>query len=190
MAPVEALLVSTLAVGLAEIGDKTQLLSLMLAARYRRPVPVLFGILFATLANHAGAGLIGVYLGSTLNGPWIRWLLALSFFSVAVWALFPDRCEGGDKALTRAGAFAATLIAFFFAEVGDKTQIVTLGLAARFAAFYPVVAGTTLGMMLANIPVVLAGDRIAGNLPARALRVAAALLFAALGVITLVGAGR
>jgi putative Ca2+/H+ antiporter (TMEM165/GDT1 family) len=182
---VEAFLVSTMVVGLAEIGDKTQILSLVLAARFLRPVPIIFGILFATLANHAAAGLAGMFFGSLLTGPWMRWVLGISFLSVAVWALFPDKYEGSDKAISRSGAFTTTLVAFFLAEIGDKTQIATIGLAARFEAFYPVVIGTTLGMMLANIPAVLVGDRAAGKLPVRAIRIAAAVVFAALGVLTL-----
>jgi Ca2+/H+ antiporter, TMEM165/GDT1 family len=185
--PVETFLVSTMVVGLAEIGDKTQILSLMLAARFQRPVPILFGILFATLANHAAAGLAGTLFGSLLAGPWMRWILGLSFLSVAVWALFPDKYEGAVKTISRRGAFISTLIAFFFAEIGDKTQIATIGLAARFEVFYAVVAGTTLGMMLANIPAVILGDRLAGKLPVKAIRMAAAMVFGLLGVLTLGG---
>jgi len=174
---VQAFLVSTAVVGLAEIGDKTQILSLMLAARFQRPVPIIFGILFATLANHAAAGFAGTLFGSLLSGPWVRWVLGVSFLSVAVWALFPDKYEGGDKEVGRAGAFVTTLCAFFLAEIGDKTQIATIGLAARFATFYPVVVGTTLGMMLANIPAVLIADR----LPVKAIRITAAIVFEASG---------
>jgi Ca2+/H+ antiporter, TMEM165/GDT1 family len=185
---VEAFLVSTLVVGLAEIGDKTQILSLMLAARFQRPVPIIFGILFATLANHAAAGLAGTLFGSWLAGPALRWILGLSFLSVAVWALFPDKYQDSDKTITRSAAFTTTLIAFFCAEIGDKTQIATIGLAARFENFYPVVIGTTLGMMLANIPAAVIGDRLAGNLPAKAIRRVAAGVFAVLGILTLSGA--
>src|SRR6516225_4542590 len=174
---VEAFLVSTMVVGLAEIGDKTQILSLMLAARFRRPLPIIFGILFATLANHSAAGLAGTYFGDLMNGPWLRWILGISFLSVAVWALFPDKHAGNVKAIGRSGAFMSALVAFFLAEIGDKTQIATVGLAARFEQFYPVVLGTTLGMMLANIPAVLIGDRIADNLPIRAIRFTAAVAF-------------
>ncbi len=181
MAPLEAFLISTMVVGLAEIGDKTQILSLMLAARFRRPVPVTS----TTLADHAAAGLVGAYFGAMLSGPRIRWILVLSFFSVALWALFPDRYQGNDKTIARYGAVTTTFIAFFFAEIGDKTQIATVALAARFAVFYPVVVGTTLGMMLANLPAVLVGGRIADRLPGRTIRVAAALVFAAFGAITL-----
>jgi len=119
------------------------------------------------------------------SGPWTRWILGFSFLSVAVWALFPDKYEGGDRVVSRSGAFTATLCAFFIAEIGDKTQIATVGLAARFEQFYPVVIGTTLGMMLANIPAVLIGDRIAEKLPVRAIRIIAAVVFAALGVLTI-----
>jgi len=185
----EAFLVSTLVVGLAEIGDKTQILSLILAARFQRPVPIIFGVLIATLANHGVAGLAGVLFGSLLGGGWMRWILGISFLSVAIWALFPDKYEGRPEAASRFGVFAAALVAFFLAEIGDKTQIATVGLAARFEQFYPVVTGTTLGMMLANIPVVVIGDRIAGRLPVKAIRLVAAAVFAALGLLTIAGTG-
>jgi putative Ca2+/H+ antiporter (TMEM165/GDT1 family) len=188
--PVEAFLVSMMVVGLAEIGDKTQILSLMLAARFQRPVPIIFGILFATIANHAAAGLAGTLFGSLLSGTWMRWILGISFLSVAVWALFPDKYEGDERGISRSGAFISTLIAFFLAEIGDKTQIATVGLAARFEQFYPVVAGTTLGMMLANVPAVLLGNKLADRLPVKAIRITAAIVFAALGVLTLAGVGK
>jgi putative Ca2+/H+ antiporter (TMEM165/GDT1 family) len=180
---VEAFFVSTMVVGLAEIGDKTQILSLTLAARFQRPVPIIFGILFATIANHAAAGLTGTYFGSLLSGPWMRWILGLSFLSVAVWALFPEEYEGDASPMSHGGVFTATLVAFFLAEIGDKTQIATIGLAARFEQFYPVVLGTT------PIPAVLVGDRIADKLPVKAIRITAALAFAALGALTLAGIG-
>jgi putative Ca2+/H+ antiporter (TMEM165/GDT1 family) len=184
-----AFLVSTGLIALAEIGDKTQILSLMLAARFRRPVPIVFGILAATIANHAAAGLVGALFGSLFAGPWLRWILGASFLGVAVWALVPDKFEESTDPIGRSGAFAATLLAFFLAEIGDKTQIATIGLAARFAAFLPVVLGTTCGMMLANIPAVIIGDRIADRLPLKAIRIAAAIVFAALGILTLIGFG-
>ena len=187
--PVEAFFVSTMVVGLAEIGDKTQILSLMLAARFLRPVPIIFGIFFATIANHAAAGLAGTFFGGLLSDASLRWILGISFLSVAIWALFPDKCAGGSRDDGRSGAFTATLVAFFFAEIGDKTQIATIGLAARFEQFYPVVIGTTLGMMLANMPAVLIGDRIADKLPVRVIRITAAVVFAGLAVLTLSGAG-
>jgi putative Ca2+/H+ antiporter (TMEM165/GDT1 family) len=182
----QAFLVSTMVVGLAEIGDKTQLLSLILAARFRRPLPVVCGILVATVANHAAAGLVGTLAGALLHGAVMRWVLGLSFLGVAVWALFADAAPRDDVEIGRWGAFLATLVAFFVAEIGDKTQIATIGLAARFEAFYPVVAGTTLGIMLANVPVVLLGGA-ANRLPLRAIRYVAAAVFAVLGILTLTG---
>jgi putative Ca2+/H+ antiporter (TMEM165/GDT1 family) len=186
----EAFLVSTMVVGFAEIGDKTQILSLMLTARFRRPLPIIFGILSATIANHAAAGLVGNYFGDVLSGPWLQRMLGLSFLSVAVWALFPDKYSGNDKSIARSSAFMSTLVAFFLAEIGDKTQIATIGLAARFEQFYPVVLGTTLGMMLANIPAVSLGHRMADKLPLKAIRIGTAIVFAALAALTLSGAGR
>jgi putative Ca2+/H+ antiporter (TMEM165/GDT1 family) len=186
MFTVEAFLVSTLVVGLAEIGDKTQILSLMLAARFLRPVPIIFGILIATLLNHAAAGLAGTVFGNLLAGSVLRWVLGVSFLGVALWALIPDRYEGDPKQTSGYGAFITALVAFFIAEIGDKTQIATVGLAARFEQFYAVVLGTTLGMMLANIPAVLIGNRIADKLPLKPIRIAAAVVFAGLGVLTLV----
>jgi Ca2+/H+ antiporter, TMEM165/GDT1 family len=184
---VEAFLISTMVVGLAEIGDKTQILSMILAARFQRPAPILLGIFAATLANHAVAAFAGTLFGTLVTGPWMRWLLGLSFLSVAVWALFPDKYEGDAMRSSRKGAFVSTLIAFFFAEIGDKTQIATVGLAARFEVFYAVVAGTTLGMMLSNIPAVILGDRLAGRLPVKVIRLIAAVVFALLGIATLSG---
>jgi Ca2+/H+ antiporter, TMEM165/GDT1 family len=179
-----AFLVSAAVVALAEFGDKTQLLSLLLAARFRQPLPIMCGILLATLANHAAAGAAGVLFGHMIGGAWLRWMLGLSFLAVAVWALIPDRLDERE-AVRRSGAFLTTLVAFFLAEIGDKTQIATIGLAARFDQLWAVVLGTTLGMMLANIPAVLLGDRMAGRLPVRAIRAAAAAVFAALGIATL-----
>jgi putative Ca2+/H+ antiporter (TMEM165/GDT1 family) len=187
---VEAFLVSMMVVGLAEIGDKTQILSLMLAARFQRPVPIILGIFFATIANHAAAGLAGTLFGSLLSGPWMRWILGISFLSVAVWALFPDKYDDDARGVSHTGAFVSTLIAFFLAEIGDKTQIATIGLAARFEQFYPVVIGTTLGMMLANVPAVLVGNKVADRLPVKAIRITAAIVFATLGALTLAGVGK
>jgi putative Ca2+/H+ antiporter (TMEM165/GDT1 family) len=176
-------------VGLAEIGDKTQILSMMLAARFLRPLPIIFGMLVATLTSHAAAGAAGTLFGSLLLGPLMRWILAASFLSVAIWALFPDKIAEDGRDNHRWGAFTTTLVAFFFAEIGDKTQIATIGLAARFEQFYPVVIGTTCGMMLVNIPAVALGHRLAEKLPVRVIRVAAALVFAALAALTLAGIG-
>jgi putative Ca2+/H+ antiporter (TMEM165/GDT1 family) len=187
---VEAFLVSAMVVGLAEIGDKTQILSLTLAARFQSALPILAGILLATVANHAAAGFAGAFFGTLLTGTPMRWLLGLSFLSFAVWAFFPDRLSVGEGRFGRRGAFLATLCAFFIAEIGDRTQLATIGLAARFGQIYYVVGGTTLGMMLANIPAVLIGGRLADRLPLPAIRMAAALVFAAIGILTLLGIGR
>jgi putative Ca2+/H+ antiporter (TMEM165/GDT1 family) len=188
---IEAFLASAAVVAVAEIGDKTQLLAMLLAARFRAPLPVLLGILAATLANHAVAGAIGVALGDALQGPWFRYAVALSFFAVAAWALLPDRLGDNAQTYVRAGlgAFAATLVCIFIAEIGDKTQVATVALAARYHALLAVVAGTTLGMLLANVPAVLLGERVVRLVPERAARIAAALLFALMGVLVLAGVG-
>ena len=182
----DAFLVSTGLVALAEIGDKTQLLALMLATRFRRPWPIIAGILIATLANHAGAAIAGTLLGGLLTGGWLRWVVGLSFLAMALWALFPDKQDAKDGVLARGGAFVTTVIVFFLVEIGDKTQIATIGLAARFEQLYAVVLGTTLGMMLANVPAVILGDKLAGRLPLKAIRGTAALVFAALGIATII----
>jgi len=183
----EAFLVSTAAVAIAEIGDKTQLLALLLAARYRRFWPIAWGILLATVLNHALAGWLGALVAAWLPPDVLRWLLAASFLAVALWTLKPDQideAEGGDA---RFGAFLTTTIAFFLAEMGDKTQIATVVLAAKFeGALFAVVAGTTLGMLLANLPVVALGARFAQRMPLRLARWAAAALFAGLAVFVLV----
>ena len=182
----EALLVSTLAVAVAEIGDKTQLLALLLAARYRRFWPVAGGILVATLLNHAAAGWLGALVAGWLSPQAQRWVVAASFLAVAAWALVPDRLdEDGSEVPPRFGAFLATAVAFFLVEIGDKTQIATVVLAARYDALAMVVAGTTLGMLLANLPVVALGGHFAGRLPLRWFRLGAAALFALLAVATL-----
>jgi Ca2+/H+ antiporter, TMEM165/GDT1 family len=156
------------------------------------PLPIVFGIFFATTANHAAAGLAGTYFGGLLSGPWLHWMLGLSLLSVAIWALLPDKYEGNDTAISRSGAFISTLVAFFLAEIGDKTQIATstIGLAARFEQFYPVVIGTTLAMMLANIPAVLLGSKVADKAPVKPIRITAAVVFAMLGLLTLTGLGK
>lgn len=177
-------------VGLAEIGDKTQIVALMLAARFRRPLPLILGILCATLLNHGAAGLLGTLLGAVLDGPWMGWALGVSFIGVAIWALFPDKYEAEDEKVCRFGAFVSSLLAFFLAEIGDKTQIATIGLAARFEVFLPVVIGTTFGMMAANIPAVVIGNRMADKLPIRAIRIASGIVFGSLGAATLLGYGR
>lgn len=185
----EAFFVSTGIVALAEIGDKTQLLAFLLAAKFRKPIPIIAGILLATIANHAFAGALGAWITSLLTPETMRWALGLSFLGMAAWMLIPDHFEEGDARLAKYGAFGTTLIAFFLAEMGDKTQVATVALAAQYHAFFSVVAGTTVGMMIANIPAVLLGGRIADKMPVRAVHAVAAGIFALLGMATLLGAG-
>jgi putative Ca2+/H+ antiporter (TMEM165/GDT1 family) len=183
----EAFLVSTGVVALGEIGDKTQLLALVLAARFRKPLPIIAGILVATLANHALAGFVGNLLRTFIPPGVLTWLVALSFFAVAIWALRPDTLDEEPPPATRWGIFGVTVVAFFLAEMGDKTQVATVVLAARFPSLLAVVLGTTLGMLLANVPVVLVGKAASAKIPFKAVRIAAAVLFAALGVYAIVG---
>jgi len=185
----EAFLVSSGIVALAEIGDKTQLLAFILAAKFRRPLPIIGGILVATIANHAFAGALGSWITSVLAPETLRWILGISFIGMAIWTLIPDKFEEGDAKLARHGVFGTTLIAFFLAEMGDKTQVATVALAAQYQAFYAVVAGTTLGMMIANVPAVMLGDRIAQRMPVRLVHAIAAAGFAMLGIAILAGAG-
>lgn len=173
----DAFLVSTIAVAVAEIGDKTQLLALLLAARYRRPVPIICGIAVATLLNHALAAWFGAALSGWLAPQVLRWVVVASFLAVAAWTLRPDALAEDERRPSRRGAFIATLVAFFLAEVGDKTQVATVLLAARYEALGQVIAGTTLGMLLANVPVVALGARFADRLPLKAARIVAALMF-------------
>jgi len=184
--PMEALFVSTGVVALAEMGDKTQLLSLLLASRFKRPFPILLGILVATVLNHACAGAVGMWVTHAVGESMMRIVLAVSFLAMAVWTLIPDKAPLADTKTSRLGIFGTSLIAFFLIEMGDKTQIATVALAAQYDAFYSVVAGTTLGMMLANVPAVLLGERATKVLPVRVLQKIAAALFAILGVLTLV----
>ena len=181
----EALLVSTGVVALAEIGDKTQLLAMLLAARYRKPAPILVGILIATLANHALAAWAGSLAAAWLGPDLLRWILGLLFLGMAAWCLIPDKADGGPKTIGKAGAFITTLIAFFLLEIGDKTQLATVALAARFQTLVMVTIGTTLGMMLANAPAVFCGDLIARKVPMKLVHSIAAALFAILGLMTL-----
>ena len=185
----DSFLVSTGLVTAAEIGDKTQLLALLLACRFRRPVPIIAGILIATLANHALAGIAGQWAGYLVEGPWLRWIIGLSFLAVAAWALIPDKLDADDTPgkLMGAGALVATLVSFFLAEMGDKTQVATILLAARLDGLAWIVLGTTLGMMLANVPIVLCGHALATRVPAKAVRVGAAVLFGGLGAAVLAG---
>lgn len=185
----DSFLVSTGLVALAEIGDKTQLLAFILAARFRKPVPVILGILAATVLNHALAGAVGAAVSALLGPELLRWSLGLGFLAMAVWVLIPDSDENLEARNARFGAFGAALIAFFLAEMGDKTQIATVALAARFDALIAVVAGTTLGMMIANVPAVYLGQRAAHLVPVRLVHAIAAAIFAVLGVLTLLGVG-
>lgn len=181
----EAFLVSTGLVALAEIGDKTQLLALLLAARYRMPVPIVLGILVATLANHALAALGGNWLATVVGEDAVRWIVGLSFLAMAGWALFPDRLESHALRRGTLGIFGTALVSFFLVEMGDKTQLATIGLAAHYASVLPVVAGTTLGMMLANVPAVYLGERVLRRVPLKLVRASAAATFALLGTLTL-----
>lgn len=181
-------LVSTSAVALAEMGDKTQLLALCFAACFHKPRPIIAAIFAATLLNHALAGEVGHLLGSWLDGPTLKWILAASYIGMGLWVLVPDKMDDAVKPRDRWGVFWATFSAFFVAEMGDKTQIATMALAAHAKDVWPVIAGTTLGMMIANVPVVLMGGRILRKLPMDKLHKAAAVLFVLLGIYTLVQA--
>jgi putative Ca2+/H+ antiporter (TMEM165/GDT1 family) len=184
----EAFLVSTGVVALAEIGDKTQLLALVLAARFRKPVPIVLGILVATLANHALAGSLGAIIARLVAPDVLRWALGLSFLAMAVWMLVPDRLDAQEQARPpRFGVFVTTLIAFFLLEMGDKTQVATVALAAKYPQLITIVAGTTLGMMIANVPAVLLGEVAATKLPLRIVHGVCAAVFAVMGVLLLLG---
>jgi len=183
----ESFLVSTSIVGLAEIGDKTQLLSLVLAARYRKPIPIVLGVFVATLINHACSGALGAWLASVISPNIMNWAVVASFALMAVWILIPDKLDEAETASTKhpMGVFGTTAVTFFLAEMGDKTQIFTVALAARFHEFFGVVAGTTLGMMLANVPVIYLGHKFADRLPTKLVHVLAALIFVVLGGLAL-----
>jgi putative Ca2+/H+ antiporter (TMEM165/GDT1 family) len=181
----EAFLISITTISVAEIGDRTQLLSLVLAARYRRPWPIIAGILCATLANHAVAGVIGVWFGSLLKPRTLEVVVGISMIIMAIWTLKPDKVDERAGTAGDMGAFLATLTTFFVAEIGDKTQIATLALAAAYPSLLAVVAGTTVGMMIANVPVVFLGKAFADRLPLKAIHVGAAVLFAILGIVFL-----
>ncbi|WP_035823977.1 TMEM165/GDT1 family protein [Janthinobacterium sp. RA13] len=185
----EAFLISTGIVGLAEIGDKTQLLAFLLAAKFRKPLPIVLAIFVATIANHAFAAAVGAWITSMLGPNVLRWVLGVSFLAMAAWTLIPDKLDEDETKLAKYGVFLTTLIAFFMAEMGDKTQVATVALAARYHDIVSVVLGTTFGMMLANVPAVYLGDRIANRVPLRLVHGIAALVFAVLGVATLLGAG-
>ena len=180
----EALLVSTLVVAVSEIGDKTQLLAILLATRFRRPVPIILGILCATIANHLLAATAGYFLSGLMSGAWFKWLIAVSFLAMAAWALIPDKIDDGEerKSDSRWGAFLTTLVAFFLVEIGDKTQVATLALAARFHTIVLVAMGTTIGMMIADVPAVLLGEAATKIVPLKYVRWGTAVIFAVLGV--------
>ena len=186
----EAFLLSTGIVALAEMGDKTQLLSLLLAAKFRKPVPIILGSLVATLFNHAFAGAVGTWVQQTVGPDLMRWILGASFIAMAAWMLVPDKLDDTGTGAARFGVFGTTLIAFFLAEMGDKTQIATVALAARYDAFFQVVTGTTLGMMIANVPAVLLGERITRVVPIALVHRIAAAVFAVLGVMALLNVGQ
>ena len=182
----EALFISTGVVALAEIGDKTQLLAFILAARFRKPLPIIAGILIATLVNHGLAGALGAWITSVVSPEILRWVLGLSFIGMAVWTLIPDKIEDEEtRAAQRLGVFGATLITFFLAEMGDKTQLATVALAAHYGAPVVVVIGTTLGMLVADVPAVVVGNRFAAKIPLKLVHSIAAAIFAAMGVLAL-----
>ncbi len=185
----EAFLVSTGIVALAEIGDKTQLLAFVLATQFRRPLPIVAGIFVATVVNHFCAAAVGTWLTELLGPGALRWILGLGFIAMAAWIMVPDEIDDDDAPSSRYGVFTATVVAFFLAEMGDKTQIATVALAARFDALLPVVLGTTLGMMLANVPAVYLGKRAATAVNLKLVHGIAAIIFVVLGVATLMGVG-
>jgi putative Ca2+/H+ antiporter (TMEM165/GDT1 family) len=187
----ESLLISTGVVALAEIGDKTQLLAFILAARFKKPLPIILGILIATLVNHGLAGALGAWITASVDADILRWALGVSFMGMALWTLIPDKIEEEETAIAvKFGVFGATLVTFFLAEMGDKTQIATVALAAHYAIPWMVVAGTTLGMLIADVPAVFLGDKLAGRIPMTLVHRIAAAIFAALGIATLLGAGK
>jgi putative Ca2+/H+ antiporter (TMEM165/GDT1 family) len=186
---VEALFISAGVVALAEIGDKTQLLAILLATRFRAPLPIILGILAATLFNHTLAAWLGTYIGAWL-GENLRWILAVSFFAMGIWALLPDSLDKQPRLFEKFGAFGATLISFFLIEMGDKTQLATMALAARLHTVFAVAAGTTLGMMIADVPAVYLGDIVATRIPLKLMRIIAAAIFLLLALAAVLDWGR
>lgn len=185
-----ALLVSTGVIALAEIGDKTQLLAFLLATRFKKPIPIIIGITLATLINHGLAGVVGSWITANVDSSVLRWVLGASFIAMAVWTLIPDKIEEEETQLaTKLGVFGATFITFFLAEMGDKTQIATVAMSAHYNDVLMVVAGTTLGMLIADVPAVFAGDKLAEKIPMKLVHRIAAAMFAALGAATLFGVG-
>lgn len=187
---VDSILVSTGVVALAEIGDKTQLLAFILAARFKKPLPIILGILVATIINHGLAGALGAWITATVSPEILRWVLGVSFIAMAIWTMIPDRIEDEDTHIAgQFGVFGATLITFFLAEMGDKTQIATIAMAAHYADPLMVVLGTTLGMLIADVPAVFVGDKLASKIPMQLVHTIAAIIFAILGIAVLWGAG-
>jgi putative Ca2+/H+ antiporter (TMEM165/GDT1 family) len=187
----ESLLVSTGVVALAEIGDKTQLLAFVLAARFKKPLPIIAGILVATVVNHGLAGAVGAWITAVISPEILRWVLGVSFLAMAIWTLIPDKIEGDElNVASKLGVFGATLVTFFLAEMGDKTQIATVAMAATYPNPVWVVLGTTLGMLIADVPAVFVGDKFAAKIPMKLVHTVAAAIFALLGLATLLGAGQ
>lgn len=184
----EALLTSTLAVAIAEIGDKTQLLAFLLATRFRKPLPIIAGIFVATIANHAAAAWVGDWVAGLISPVVLTWIVGLSFIAVAIWILVPDKADDEENKLYQYGPFIASLVLFFIAEIGDKTQVATVLLAARYDELFMVIIGTTLGMLLANVPVVFAGKFSADKLPLTWIRGITCALFTIMGISTLIWA--
>jgi putative Ca2+/H+ antiporter (TMEM165/GDT1 family) len=186
----EALLVSTGVVALAEVGDKTQLLAFILAARFKKPWPIIAGILCATVINHGLAGALGAWITANISAESLRWVLGASFIGMAIWTLIPDKIDDKDtKIAKKLGVFGATFVTFFLAEMGDKTQVATIALAAHYASPILVVLGTTLGMLIADVPAVFIGGKMANKIPMKLVHSIAAAIFAVLGIATLLGAG-
>jgi Ca2+/H+ antiporter, TMEM165/GDT1 family len=187
---IESLLVSTGVVALAEVGDKTQLLAFLLAARFRKPLPIIIGILCATLLNHGLAGALGAWITTHVNPSVMRWVLGVSFLAMAGWTLIPDEIEADEQRFAnRLGVFGATFVTFFIAEMGDKTQVATVALAAHYGTPLLVIAGTTLGMLIADVPAVFVGEKLATRIPMKLVHGIAAAIFAVLGLLTLLGVG-
>jgi putative Ca2+/H+ antiporter (TMEM165/GDT1 family) len=186
----EPLLVSTGVVALAEIGDKTQLLAFLLAARFKKPLPIVLGILAATVVNHGAAGMAGAWITSAVSPQVLRWVLGLSFVGMALWTMIPDKIEEEEaQVVRRFGVFGATLVTFFLAEMGDKTQLATIAMAAHYAQPLQVVVGTTLGMLIADVPAVFLGEKLSNKIPMTLVHAVAASMFLLLGLATLMGAG-
>lgn len=184
----EALLISTGVVALAEMGDKTQLLAFLLAARFKKPSPIILGILLATLLNHGMAGALGAWITTLVKPEMLRWILGISFIAMAIWTLIPDKIEEEEtKVAKQIGVFGATFISFFLAEMGDKTQLATIALAAHYTTPILVVMGTTLGMLIADVPAVFVGNKLADKISMKIVHMIAATIFALIGILTLLG---